>query len=110
MAVEETLRLESTEGFPLFHRHDGEVLKKRSTKVCGGEKETKEQSNGVSENLLEIARSPGTHFYKDRHVRIIIECPESDSPQRGRIHLRGLSFRPTSNLLQFGGGPYIFTN
>jgi uncharacterized protein (TIGR00369 family) len=40
-------------------------------------------------------------------VRIIIKCPESNSPLRGRIHLRGLSFRPTSNLLQFGGGPYI---
>jgi hypothetical protein len=43
-------------------------------------------------------------------VRIIIKCPESDSPLRGRIHLRGLSLRPTSNLLQFGGGPYIFAN
>ena len=40
-------------------------------------------------------------------MRIIIKCPESNSPLRGRIHLRGLSFRPTSNLLQFGGGPYI---
>jgi hypothetical protein len=43
-------------------------------------------------------------------VRIIIGCPESDSPLRGRIHLRGLSFRTTSNLLQSGGGPYIFLN
>ncbi len=25
-------------------------------------------------------------------MRIIIECPESDSPLRGRIHLRGLTF------------------
>ena len=40
-------------------------------------------------------------------MRIIIKCPESNSPLRGRVHLRGLSFRPTSNLLQFGGGPYI---
>ena len=40
-------------------------------------------------------------------MRIIIERPESDSPLRGRIHLRGLSLRPTSNLLQTGGGPYI---
>ena len=40
-------------------------------------------------------------------MRIIIKCPESDSPPKGRIHLRGLSFRPTSNLLQFDGGPYI---
>jgi len=43
-------------------------------------------------------------------VRIIIKCPESDSPLRGRIHLRGLSLRPTSNLLQSGGGPYILNN
>jgi len=43
-------------------------------------------------------------------VRIIIKCPESDSPLRGRIHLRGLSLRPTSNLLQSGGGPYIHNN
>ncbi len=43
-------------------------------------------------------------------MRIIIKCPESDSPRRGRIHLRGLSFRTSSNLLQFDGGPYIFAN
>jgi hypothetical protein len=43
-------------------------------------------------------------------VRIIIKCPESDSPPKGRIHLRGLSFRKSSNLLQFGGGPYILAN
>jgi hypothetical protein len=55
MAVEKTLRLESTERFPLFHRHDGE-LEPRSTTVCGAEKETKEQSNGVSENLVAIMR------------------------------------------------------
>jgi hypothetical protein len=33
MAVEKTLRLESTERFPLSHRHDDE-LEQRSTKVC----------------------------------------------------------------------------
>ena len=33
----------------------------------------------------------------------IIECPESDSPLRGRIHLRRQSFRSTSNLWQSGG-------
>ena len=49
-------------------------------------------------------------IYKDRHARIIIKCPESDSPLRGRIHLRRLSLRPTSNLLQSGGGPYICNN
>ena len=43
-------------------------------------------------------------------MRIIIECPESASPLRGRIHLRRLSLRPTSNLWQFGGGPYIECN
>src|SRR5208283_1151783 len=46
-------------------------------------------------------------IYKDRPVRIIIVARRSDSPLRGRIHLRGLTFRPTSNLLQFDGGPYI---
>src|SRR5213079_1636624 len=49
-------------------------------------------------------------IYKDRHARIIIECPESDSPLRGRIHLRRLSLRSTSTLLQPGGGAYIFAN
>ena len=39
-------------------------------------------------------------------MRIIIKCPESDSPVRGRIHLRRLSLRPTSSLLQSGGGLY----
>jgi len=34
----------------LSHRHDDEDCRK-FTKVCGGEKETKEQSNGVRENL-----------------------------------------------------------
>jgi hypothetical protein len=34
------------------------------------------------------------------------KCRESDSPLRGRIHLGGLSLRPTSTLLQSGGGPY----
>ena len=33
MAVEKTLRLESTKRFPLFHRHDDEV-RKTLTKVC----------------------------------------------------------------------------
>jgi hypothetical protein len=50
MAVEKTLRLESTERFPLFHRHDDGL--RGIPKVCGEEKETKQQSNGVSENLL----------------------------------------------------------
>ena len=40
-------------------------------------------------------------------MRIIIKCPENNSPLRGRIHLRRLSLRLTSNLLQSGGGPYI---
>jgi hypothetical protein len=33
MAVEKTLRLESTERFPLSHRHDDEITES-STKVC----------------------------------------------------------------------------
>ena len=51
MAVEKTLRLESTERFPLSTATTTK-LEQRSTKVCGGEKKTKEQSNGVSENLV----------------------------------------------------------
>ena len=43
-------------------------------------------------------------------MRIIIQCPESDSPLRGRIHLRGPSLRSTSILLQSGGGPYIINS
>jgi hypothetical protein len=56
LAVEKTLRLESTERFPLFHRHDHEAWKISSTEVCCAEKETKQQSNGVSENLVLIMR------------------------------------------------------
>jgi hypothetical protein len=37
--------------FPPPRRRSLEVS---STKVCGGEKETKEQSNGVTENLMLI--------------------------------------------------------
>jgi len=33
MAVEKTLRLESTQRFPLFHRHD-DGFEECSTKVC----------------------------------------------------------------------------
>jgi hypothetical protein len=49
MAVEKTLRLESTERFPLSPATTTRV--RLIPKVCGAEKETKEQSNGVSENL-----------------------------------------------------------
>jgi hypothetical protein len=35
MAVEKTLRLESTKRFPLFHRHDDdEIYRMISTEVC----------------------------------------------------------------------------
>ena len=48
------------------------------------EKETKEQSNGVPENFDAQTRPKSPRDLKDRHVRIIIKCPESDSPLRGR--------------------------
>ena len=50
MAVEKTLRLESTERFPLSHRHDDEDCRKFHQGLLR-KKETKEQSNGVPENL-----------------------------------------------------------
>ena len=75
MAVEKTLRLESTKRFPLFHRHDDGII----PKVCGGENKTKPLSNGVSENLVAIMRPCDRGIYQDRYARIIIECPESDS-------------------------------
>ncbi len=34
MAVEKTLRLESSERFPLFHGHDDPSFEASSTKVC----------------------------------------------------------------------------
>ena len=42
-------------------------------------------------------------------------CGSSSRPgervsTEGRIHLRRLSLRPTSTLLQSGGGPYIIVN
>jgi hypothetical protein len=53
MAVEKTLRVASTLRFPLFHATTAEFEQRSTPKVCGGEKKTKEQSNGVSENLVE---------------------------------------------------------
>jgi hypothetical protein len=50
--VEKPLRLERTKRFPLFHHHLDQSFVVSFTKVCGGEKETKELSNGVSENLV----------------------------------------------------------
>jgi hypothetical protein len=68
-------------------------------------------NNGVTVLPDGQKRVPGDRgILKDRHVRIIIKCPESDSPLRGRIHSRRLSLRPTSSLLQSGGGPYIECN
>ena len=49
MAVEKTLRLESTERFPFSTATTTGF--RVIPKVCGGEKKTKQQSNGVPENL-----------------------------------------------------------
>jgi hypothetical protein len=46
MAVEKTLRLESTKRFPLFHRHDGGCW------TAEERRRRKEQPNGVPENLM----------------------------------------------------------
>jgi hypothetical protein len=44
---------------------------------------------------------------KDRHARIIIECPEINlHPEAGYIFAD--CSRQTQFFLQFGGGPYIF--
>ena len=40
-------------------------------------------------------------------MRIIIVARRPVSPLRGRIHLRRLTLRPPTHLLQSGGGPYI---
>jgi hypothetical protein len=40
-------------------------------------------------------------------VRIIIEYPENILHLKDRIHLRGLPFPSTSNLLESGGGTDI---
>ena len=42
------------------------------TGVCGGEDRTKEQSNGVPENLSRQMVSSNRAIYQDRHARIII--------------------------------------
>jgi hypothetical protein len=57
-------------------------------------RKTIQQSNGVPENLHSQMRVYGPMFRRTGHVRIIIECPESDSfsPLKDRVHLRGLSF------------------
>jgi hypothetical protein len=43
---------------------------------------------------------------KDRHVRILIECPEIDSPLEAGYIFADCS-RPPNFFLQFGGGPYM---
>jgi hypothetical protein len=49
-------------------------------------------------------------IYKDRRVRIIIECPERILHlEAGYIYADRL-FDSSSNLLQSGGGPYIIVN
>ena len=82
MAVEKTLRLESAERFPLFHRHDGELeLEPRSTTVCGAEKETKEQSNGV------FGKPGGDNasLVTERFIRTDT-CGSSSSVRRAILH------------------------
>ena len=51
MAVEKTLRLESTKRFPLFHRHDDDV-RRVLPRSAEERRRREEQSNGVPENLV----------------------------------------------------------
>ena len=52
MAVEKTLRLESTERFPLFHRHDYHENHEKSLSKSAEEQLRRDNSpNGVPENL-----------------------------------------------------------
>ena len=43
-------------------------------------------------------------------MRIIIECPENILHLEAGYIYADCPFRSTSNLLQSGGGPYIFAN
>jgi len=52
MAVEKTLRLESTKRFPLFHRHYDGSLRKFYQRPAEERRRRNEQPNGVSENLV----------------------------------------------------------
>jgi hypothetical protein len=51
MAVEKMLRLESTNRFPLFHRHDDGTLERVPPRSAEERRRRKEQPNGVPENL-----------------------------------------------------------
>jgi hypothetical protein len=51
MAVEKTLRLESTKRFPLFHRHD-DGLDRVLPRSAEERRRREEQPNGVPENLM----------------------------------------------------------
>jgi hypothetical protein len=51
MAMEKTLRLESTRRFPLFHRHHAGVRFIPPRSAAEGRRR-KQQPNGVLENLL----------------------------------------------------------
>jgi len=73
--VEKTLRLESTKRFPLFHRHDGDSLYQGLLRREGDEK-TVERRAGIPGHSNASLVTVG--FKKDRHARIIIECPESN--------------------------------
>jgi hypothetical protein len=48
-------------------------------------------------------------IYKDRHARIIIECPENILHLEAEYIYADCPF-VTSTLLQSGGGPYIFVS
>jgi hypothetical protein len=52
MAVEKTLRLESTERFPLFHRHDDGTLERVPPRSAEERTRREQQPNGVPENLM----------------------------------------------------------
>ena len=107
MAVEKTLPLESTQRFPPFHRHDDKFEWNVPPKSAEERRRRKNSPTACRKTWWRKCVPSDRGIYKDRHVRIIIKCPESDSPLSGRIHLRGLSLRSTSYLLQFAGGPYI---
>ena len=92
--------------FPLFHRRGYyEFL----TESAEERTRTKEQSNGVPENLrcneVVIDRSP----YQDRHARIIIMARKCVSTKRPDTFAQTV-LRLTNLPLQSGGGPYNHTN
>ena len=96
MAAEKTLRWKAPSAFH-FPTATTAGLDERSTKVCGGEKRRKNSPTARRKTWWRKCVPRDRAIYKDRHVRIIIKCPENNSPLRGRIHLRGLSFAELQN-------------